>query len=77
MIEIAWPFIEMVELTNNIKIARLLQQQIDIGKIVRNQQLGISHKIQNVPKHAPIAIDEIVLLQRVQHNRNGAIEQFG
>lgn len=40
------------------------------------QESRVPHEIQNVPEHASIAVNEIVLLQRVQYNRYWAIEQL-
>lgn len=66
-----------IELTSDLKISSFFQQQINVGEVIWNEKLGISHEIQYVPKHAAIAVNEIVLLEWIQYDRNGAIEEFG
>lgn len=65
-----------ISLTRDVEVARLLQQQIQIGEVVRQQQAGIPHEVQYVPKHAAVPVDEVVLLQGVQDDGDAAVEQF-
>lgn len=63
-------------LTCYVEVSRLLQQQIQVGEVVGYQQPGISHKVQYMPKHAAVSVDEVMLLQRVQNDGDAAVEQF-
>ena len=57
---------------------RLFQQQFHIGKVVGEQEPpAVADKVENVPEHVAVAIDEVVLLEAVQHDGDAAVEHFG
>lgn len=65
-----------VMLTLYFEIFGLLQQEIQIGERVRYKEAGVPHEIQNVTEHAAVPVDEVMLFQRVQHNRYRAVEEL-
>lgn len=55
----------------------LLHQQVDVVEVLGYEQLGVAHEVQYVPEHPAVAVYEVMLLQRVQHDRYDSVEQLG
>ena len=66
-----------VSLTLNLEVAGLLHQTVDLAEVVRHADLAAAHEVEDVPEHLAVAVDEVVLLQRVQHYGHLAVEQLG
>ena len=45
-------------------------------EVLREEEARVAHKVEHVPEHLAVAVDEIVLLQAVQHNGNAAAEHL-
>lgn len=67
----------MIILTTQLEVMGLMQKQVQVREVSGQQQLLIAQKVENMPEHAAIAVDEVVLLQRVQHYWNSAVEHLG
>lgn len=65
----------MFVLTLQFEETSLLQQQVNVGEILRNEHARVTHEIEDVTEHASIAVDEVVLLERVQHDGRAAVEE--
>lgn len=55
---------------------RLMQQQLHVWEVGRQQQLLVAKEVQNVTEHAAVTVDEVVLLQSVQHDWNRPVEHL-
>lgn len=63
--------------TDYVVIFGFFKQQFHVGEIVGYEESAVPYEIENVSKHLAVAIDEIVLFQTVQHDRDATVEHFG
>jgi hypothetical protein len=64
-------------LTSYVEVPGLFQEQVQVGEVVRDEETRVPHEVQDVAEHAAVAVDEVVLLQGVQHDGDAAVEQLG
>lgn len=63
-------------LTGYVEVARLLQQQVQVGEVLGYEEPGIAHEVEDVSEHASVSVDKVVLLQGVQHDGDAPVEEL-
>ena len=63
--------------TWKLEVSSLLEEKVEVLKVVRQKGPPAPHKVEDVPEHLPVPVDEVVLLERVQHDGDPAAEHLG
>lgn len=53
-----------------------MHQQVQVLEVVRQQQFLVPQEVEDVPEHTAVAVDKVMLLQRVQHYGYRAVEHL-
>ena len=49
-------------LTGYVEVPSLFQEQVQVGEVFGYEEPGITHEVEDVEKHTPVSVDEVVLL---------------
>jgi len=63
-------------LTRNFKVSGLLEEKFEVVEVVLEEKFRVSHEVEDVSEHGSVTVDEVVLLQTVQHDGDAAVEEF-
>ena len=61
-------------LTWKLEVLRLLQEKLQVLEVVRQDWPAGPHEIEDVPEHSAIPVNEVVLLEGVEHDGDPAAE---
>lgn len=53
-----------------------MQKQVQVGEVTRQKQFLVSQEVEDVPEHAPVPVDEVMLFQSIQYDRNRSVEHL-
>lgn len=68
---------ELSWLTCDVEVSGLLQQQVNVSEGVGDEETRVPHEVEDVPEHAAVPVDKVMLLQGVQDDGDAPVEQFG
>ena len=69
-------FLDGLDHARDLVVLSLVVQQIDLVKTLRQHHTWRPDVVEHVTEHLTVAIDEVVLLQTVQDDRDAPVEQF-